>query len=336
MRVRIGGKVRNLRAVWYERGAVRIIDQRALPHRVRLLALRDHKAVADAIRTMAVRGAPSIGATAAYGLAQAKLQRQDLDRVAALLRKTRPTAYDLFYALDWMRNALGSQPPIEAADAYAEQIIEQCRAIGKVGAPLLKDGARILTHCNAGALATVDVGTSLAPIRVAHDAGRSLFVYVDETRPRLQGAKLTAWELLQEGIPHAVISDNAAGHFLKKDVDIVIVGADRITQSGDFANKIGTYEKAVVAHANKVPFYVAAPLSTFDFSLKDGSAIPIEERGSDEVLSIGRERLAPRGSPARNPAFDVTPRQYVTGFITDRGILRPTELRRLRPPSRRR
>lgn len=334
MRVRIDGKVRDLRAVWYERGAIRIIDQRVLPHSVKLLALRDHRAVAAAIKTMAVRGAPSIGATAAYGLAQAKLQHQDLDQVAELLRRTRPTAYDLFYALSWMRAALETQPPIEAADAYAEQIVAQCRAIGKVGAPLLKDGARILTHCNAGALATVDVGTSLAPIRVAHDAGRALFVYVDETRPRLQGARLTAWELLQEGIPHAVISDNAAGHYLKHDVDLVLVGADRITASGDFANKIGTYEKAVVAHANKVPFYVAAPLSTFDFSLRDGRAIPIEERAGEEVLQVGRERLAPRGSPARNPAFDVTPRRYVTGFITDRGILRPAELRRLRSQKR--
>jgi S-methyl-5-thioribose-1-phosphate isomerase len=201
-----------------------------------------------------------------------------------------------------------------------------CRKIGENGASLIEDSDSILTHCNAGALATVDFGTALAPIRVAHRSGKELFVYVDETRPRLQGSKLTAWELVNEGIDHAVIPDNAAGHYLKGDVDLVIVGADRIATNGDFANKIGTYEKAVLARTNKVPFYVAAPISTFDPATRRGSDIVIEERSEKEVLFVDGVRIAPRGSKALNPAFDVTPRKYVTGFITEKGVLSPGEV----------
>jgi translation initiation factor eIF-2B subunit alpha/methylthioribose-1-phosphate isomerase len=214
-----------------------------------------------------------------------------------------------------------------------------CKSIGEHGSALIKDGSRVLTHCNAGALATVDFGTALAPMRVAHRAGRKFFVYVDETRPRLQGAKLTSWELLNEGIDHAIIADNAAGHYMSRgQVDLVIVGADRIVSNGDFANKIGTYEKAVLAKESGVPFYVAAPVSTFDFSLTSGSGIVIEERSQDEVLLVGGRRISPEGSRAMNPAFDVTPARYVTGFITENGVSRPGEFSSLvegrRPGSR--
>jgi S-methyl-5-thioribose-1-phosphate isomerase len=219
---------------------------------------------------------------------------------------------------------------VDAADAYADSIVDMCYRIGKNGSPLIRNGYHVLTHCNAGALATVDFGTALAPIRVAHRAGKKLFVYVDETRPRLQGAKLTAWELLNEGIDHAIISDNAAGHYLKDSVDLVIVGADRIARNGDFANKIGTYSKAVLAKENGIPFYVAAPISTFDMKIKDGNSIPIEERSEDEVLFLNECRIAPKGSKALNPAFDVTPGRYVKGFITENGILKPRELGKLR------
>jgi S-methyl-5-thioribose-1-phosphate isomerase len=222
---------------------------------------------------------------------------------------------------------------VEVAEAYADDIVEMCRKIGENGAKLIKDGYRILTHCNAGALATVDFGTALAPMRVAHRQGKSIFVYVDETRPRLQGAKLTAWELGNEGIDYAIISDNAAGHFMKSSVDLVIVGADRIAKNGDFANKIGTYSKAVLAKENWVPFYVAAPISTFDPKIKTGKEIVIEERSEDEVLQVGNCRIAPKDSRALNPAFDVTPARYVKGFITDKGILRPGEFSELRSGS---
>jgi S-methyl-5-thioribose-1-phosphate isomerase len=278
---------------------------------------------------MVVRGAPAIGAAAAYGMALAQEQRQDLDRAAELLRSTRPTAHDLFYGVDCMlKAAAGGRNLKEAAADYAENIVDQCHRIGIHGARIIQSGNGVLTHCNAGALATIDWGTALAPLRVAHNAGKKLFVFVDETRPRLQGAKLTSWELLNEGIPHAVISDNAAGHFMaRREIDLCIVGADRITLSGDFANKIGTYEKAVLAKENGIPFYVAAPLSTFDRRMRDGRSIPIEERSEDEVHFVGRTRVTPKGAMALNPAFDVTPARYVTGFITEKGLLTPGRIR---------
>ena len=228
------------------------------------------------------------------------------------------------------------EDPVTAADRYRDAVVEECHRIGVAGAPLLARAHRVLTHCNAGALATVEWGTALAPIRVARERGAHLFVWVDETRPLLQGARLTAWELAREHIPHAVIVDNAAGPYMRSgQVDAVIVGADRIARNGDFANKIGTYEKAVVAKENGIPFYVAAPWSTFDPRRRDGSAIPVEERAEDEVLELAGRRVAPRGSRARNPAFDVTPAKYVTAFVTPMGVVRPrnlaTALRRRAP-----
>lgn len=338
MRILVDGEPRELRTVWLEDGMVKLIDQRYLPFEVRIHEARHYEEVARAIEDMVVRGAPAIGATAAYGLAQAYLQKQDLKQVGERFRKTRPTGHDLFYAVEYMlRASAAGEDLVGAANRYAEDDIERCRKIGEHGAKLIRNGTRILTHCNAGALATVDVGTVMAPMRVAKEHGRRFFVYVDETRPRLQGARLTAWELLQEGIDHAIITDGAAGHFLSRgEVDFVLVGADRIALNGDTANKIGTYAKAVVAKENGVPFYVAAPISTIDFELPSGIKIPIEERSPQEVLHVEGHPIAPKESPARNPAFDVTPAKYVTGIITEQGILRPSELKNLRPKSAKR
>jgi S-methyl-5-thioribose-1-phosphate isomerase len=249
-------------------------------------------------------------------------------RAAALLRRTRPTAHDLFVGIEVVRAAWAQGgDPERAADQYRARVVEECHRIGTAGAPLLARAHRVLTHCNAGALATVEWGTALAPIRVARERGARLFVWVDETRPRLQGAKLTAWELARERIPHAVIADNAAGYFLATgQVDAVIVGADRIARNGDFANKIGTYEKAVVARENGVPFYVAAPWSTFDATSGTGRAIPVEEREASEVTEFAGRPVAPRGSRARNPAFDVTPARFVTAFITPDGVIPPARV----------
>ena len=318
-------------ALWYEHGIVRFIDQRILPDKLDFFDAKDYKDVAFAIKDMVVRGAPAIGATGALGMAQAYEQHKDMTEVAKVLRATRPTAHDLFFGINLIEKAISAgEDPIKKANAFVQDIVDRCRMIGEHGAKLIKDGTKILTHCNAGALATVDYGTALAPMRVAHRSGKKIFVFVDETRPRLQGAKLTAWELKQEGIPHALIADNAAGHFLSRgEVDFVITGADRITANGDFANKIGTFEKAVVAKACKVPFYVAAPISTFDPKTKNGKGIPIEERGQDEVLLVGGKTIAPEGTEARNPAFDVTDHSYVTAFITEAGIFKPSELGKL-------
>ena len=318
------GKV-DMRALWMSRGVVRAIDQRLLPERLKIISICTYKEMAEAISNMTIRGAPSIGAAAAYGIALASLRNDNLDKAAKILKATRPTAHDLFYAVDLMLSKRNENLS-RSADEYADSIVEMCYKIGQNGSHLIKNGYRVLTHCNAGALATVDFGTALAPIRVAHRAGKKFFVYVDETRPRLQGAKLTAWELMNEGIDHAIIPDNAAGHYMKDSVDIVIVGADRIARNGDFANKIGTYSKAVLAKENGVPFYVAAPISTFDRKIKNGKQIPIEERSEDEVLFLNERRIAPKGSRALNPAFDVTPARYVKGFITERGLLKPGEL----------
>ncbi|MFQ5919102.1 MAG: S-methyl-5-thioribose-1-phosphate isomerase [Thermoplasmata archaeon] len=320
-----------LRTVWLEGEVVKLIDQRLLPGEYRVFEARNPEEVGFAIAEMVVRGAPAIGATAAYGMAQASLQGRDLREVGEYLRATRPTGHDLFFAVDHMLEAARQGDDlVGAAEAYAEDSLERCRTMGQHGLPLLEDGAKVLTHCNAGALATVGYGTALAPIRAAKEAGRNVFVFVDETRPRLQGAKLTAWELDRDGIDHAVIADNAAGLFMARgEVDLVITGADRIAANGDVANKIGTYEKAVLAKENGIPFYVAAPVSTFDFELASGEDIPIEERTEEEVREVGTESLTPTGSPVRNPAFDVTPARYVTGYITERGILRPENLHTL-------
>jgi methylthioribose-1-phosphate isomerase len=331
MRVIKGKKSIETRAVWYEDGKVRMIDQRIIPQRFRIIDLTNHREVAEAIKNMTIRGAPSIGAAAAYGMALAAVKKENVQKAAELLKGTRPTAYDLFYAVDHMLRSLElGDDPVEAADGYADQIIERCRLIGKYGAALIEDEQNIMTHCNAGALATVDIGTALAPIRTAWTEGKHIYVYVSETRPRLQGMRLTAWELYNEGIPHAIIVDGASGHYLRKDVNLVLVGADRIAANGDFANKIGTFDKAVLCHELGVPFYVAAPISTFDFSIPTGDNIVIEDRSEDEVTNVGRERIAPRESPALNPSFDMTRAKYVTGFITEAGILRPHEISRVR------
>ena len=300
---------KDMRSLWWD-GTLKLIDQRKLPFQLKIFEASSVEKVAYAIKKMVVRGAPAIGCAAAYGMALA----EDKEKAARMLKRTRPTAHDLFYAVDYMTENEGR---IEAAHRYVEDIVEKCRKIGEIGEKLIKHGSRILTHCNAGALATVDWGTALAPIRMAKD--REIFVWVDETRPRLQGL-LTSWELKQEGIKHAVIADNAAGYFMKEgEVDMVIVGADRIASNHDVANKIGTYEKAVLAKENGIPFYVAAPISTFDESISDGRKIKIEERDAEEVTKIF-DYIPPE---IRNPAFDVTPAEYITGIITEKGIIKP-------------
>ena len=328
MKVHYKGKERDLRALWYQNESIRFIDQRVLPHRFEFRDAETVEDVAIFIEDMTVRGAPSIGAAGAYGMVLAEINGVDLNEAAARLKKTRPTAFDLFFAVDRMLAAADAGVDmVDAADDYVDEIAEKCRLIGEHGNAIIPDGARILTHCNAGALATIDYGTALAPIRAAHKAGKKIHVFVDETRPRLQGAALTSWELVQEGIPHDIIPDNAAGHFMQRgEIDLCIVGADRITASGDFANKIGTYEKAVCAKENDVPFYTAAPVSTFDFSLTSGFDIPIEERGQDEVRFVGSELICPKEATARNPAFDMTPAKFLTGIITEAGIFKPGEL----------
>ncbi len=332
MRIKIGNEVKDMRAVWFEDGFVKLIDQRKIPNSFEIYEAENYEDVAYAIRDMVVRGAPAIGITAAYGMAQAWVQKRNMEEVYKTLKNTRPTAHDLFYALNFMKSKVEEgEDAIKAAENYADDIIGRCRKIGEYGDKLIKDSYRILTHCNAGALAVGDWGTATAPIRFAHRRGKNIFVWVDETRPRLQGARLTAWEMVQEGIDHAIIADNAAGFFMRGgDVDMVIVGADRITKNGDVANKIGTYEKAVLAYENDIPFYVAAPISTFDFSLKSGKDIPIEERSENEVLYCGECRFTPQESRARNPAFDVTPAKYITGIITEMGIFKPNEIKKLK------
>lgn len=334
------------RSVWLDKDqwSVRIFDQTKLPWIVEQIRLTTWQEAAHAIRSMQVRGAPLIGAVAAYGVALA--MREDatnLDAVLEALNETRPTAINLRWALDRQRARLHNLPAEQrAAAAYAEALhiadddAETCRRIGKNGLPLLQEIAakkgrvNVLTHCNAGWLATVDWGTALAPIYMAHDAGLDIHVWVDETRPRNQGAALTAFELGAHGVKHTVIADNAGGHYMQHgEVDIVIVGTDRVTRTGDVANKIGTYLKALAAHDNGVPFWVALPHSTLDMRVRDGvSEIPIEERGATEVTDMtGRTadgrietvRVVAGGSAAANPAFDVTPARLVTGLITERG-----------------
>jgi methylthioribose-1-phosphate isomerase len=339
------------RSVWVdpEDGwSVRILDQTRLPWTVEILRLTDEKQVATAIKTMQVRGAPLIGAVAAYGLALA-LRRDAsdaaLESVAAMLGRTRPTAINLGWALSRMLAALRPLPAEARADAayaaagaIAEDDVETCRSIGAHGLPLLQAIAarrpgkpiNVLTHCNTGWIATVDYGTALSVVYQAHDAGLPVHVWVDETRPRNQGSALTAWELGRHGVPHTVVADNAGGHLMQHgQVDIVLVGTDRVTRQGDVANKIGTYLKALAAHDNGVPFWVALPHSTLDMSVRNGvREIPIEERDAREVLEatgqtwdgrIETVRLAAPGSAGANPAFDVTPARLVTGLITERG-----------------
>jgi methylthioribose-1-phosphate isomerase len=324
---------------WSPSGAVRIVDQRALPEARIERDLESGEAVAEAIRTLQVRGAPLIGIAAAMGLVAGTRALRGAPReaflarvhaLAELLGAARPTAVNLRWALDRMVRAATATPGGGAAlwerlQAEATDIWEEdramCRRIGEAGLPLLPDGAKLLTHCNAGALATGGIGTALAPVYLAHDAGRRVEVFVDETRPVLQGSRLTAWELVHAGIPCTVIADGAAGSLMRQaKVDLVIVGADRIAANGDFANKIGTYSLAVLALHHGVPFYCAAPSSTIDLALADGAGIPIEQRAPEEVKTVAGRPIAPVGATALNPAFDVTPARYVTAFLTERGV----------------
>jgi len=339
------------RTVWMEQNVVKMINQAVLPHFFRIEELQTHRDTARAIKDMIVRGAGAIGATAAYGMAQVILEAPDSSQFSdavhsgfQTLANTRPTAQNLFYALDRVLSATRQAPSvkdarkiaIETANIVAEEDVSSCSSIGCHGAPLVKDGARVLTHCNAGWLAFVDWGSALAPVYAAAREGKSVFVFADETRPWNQGSRLTSFELMNEGINHAIVPDNASGFLMQRgEVDLVIVGSDRIAANGDVANKIGTFEKAVVAHELGIPFYVAAPTSTIDPNCPNGSAIPIEERSEDEVLycggllengEFGRVRLAPHGARARNLAFDVTPARYITGIITQNGVFPPEQI----------
>jgi methylthioribose-1-phosphate isomerase len=329
--------------VQWKDGAVVLLDQRILPGREEYLTLRTPAEVADAIRTMVVRGAPAIGVTAAMGLAlgatqiEAKSVAAFEDRfedLCRLLEGTRPTARNLFWAVERMREVLRrnrdkspdsiTELLVAEAGRMKEEDIRACREMGRHGADLLGNDSRVLTHCNAGALATAGYGTALGVIRAAREQGKIAMVYADETRPFLQGARLTAWELHQDGIPVTLIADSMAGHVMRrKGLDAVIVGADRIAANGDVANKIGTYQVAVLARENRVPFYVAAPLSTIDLATPDGDAIPIEERDPSEITTVAGTVVAPEGIAVANPAFDVTPAEFVAAIITERGVARP-------------
>lgn len=341
----------NYRTVWMQDTSVYLIEQRLLPHKFEIFQAKTYSDTANAIKTMIVRGAPAIGATGAYGLAQAALAfegenfddfKKHVDEAYNVLNSARPTANDLKYGLDFVKSRMvdnsvtnSKMKAFEAAREYADWNAELCRQIGEHGNKLIKTNDSILTHCNAGALACVDYGTALSPIRIAHYNKKNIFVFVDETRPRNQGSSLTAWELAQEKINHSIIADNAAGFYMRKGkINLAIVGADRIAMNGDVANKIGTYEKAVLAKENNIPFYVAAPLSTFDVNCETGEDIPIEERSDDELLYISgideenkirKIRIAPKESTGKNPAFDVTPARYITGIITEKGILKPNK-----------
>ncbi len=322
-----------------------MVDQRKLPSQEIYVRCRTAQDVAKAIRTMVVRGAPAIGVAAAMGIAlgmrrsTAKGTRQfavEFQKACDLMAGTRPTAVNLFWAIDRMKRvfaeaAQAGESPDEIAAKLAREAraihdedVASCRAMGAFGAAVVPDGARVLTHCNAGALATAGYGSALGVIRAAVEQGKRLAVFADETRPFLQGARLTAWELVREGIHTTVITESMAGPLMRAgEIDLVVVGADRIAANGDTANKIGTYTVAVLAREHKVPFYVAAPLSTIDLSTPDGDRIPIEERDQREVTHLGSSRLTPVGANIRNPAFDVTPHRYITGIITERGIFKP-------------
>ena len=338
--------------MWFDkaRNRVKLIEQRLLPHQFKIVSTIDYVETARAITDMVVRGAGAIGATAAYGLAQGawafrgrglKGFEKHLAKVYRTLAEARPTAVDPVNAMRWMlANITGvtvaerQERALAMAEQFADDDAAHCQALGQVGEPLIHDGARVLTHCNAGWLAFVDHGSATAPIYAAQAKGKSLHVFCDETRPRSQGAILTAWELAQQGIPHDIIADNAAGHLMQRgEIDMVIVGSDRIAANGDVANKIGTYSSAVVAAAHGIPFYVAAPTTTIDPNCPTGMDIPIEERSGDEVRYtwgwsdegvFTRVRTTPEGSDLRNPAIDVTPAELVKGIITEKGVVDAT------------
>jgi methylthioribose-1-phosphate isomerase len=335
---------------WDPKGTVKMIDQRKLPLEFAVVEFDDYHDVARAIKEMYIRGAPAIGAAAAFGMALAARQSDaasredlldDLETAADVIRATRPTAVNLFWATDRILQAAHNSTETESgrlvlelideAQRLADEDVEINRRMGAHGATLIEDGYNILTHCNAGALATVDYGTALAVVRAAHEQGKGIHVWVDETRPRLQGARLTSWELMNEGIPMTLIVDNVAGHLMRTgQVDIVIVGSDRTAANGDVANKIGTYKLAVLAQENGIPFYAVVPTSTIDLSLPSGDDIPIEERDALEVTHVGECQIAPDGVRVLNVAFDVTPHRYVTGIVTENGIAYPPFKKNLR------
>src|SRR5215213_8185084 len=337
---------------WTDEG-VRMLDQRLLPTEETYLTLRSYDEVADAIKQMVVRGAPAIGVSAAFGLALGAKQAVgtsvadlefDFDYMCEVMGATRPTAVNLFWAIERMRDrfrrAKAETEDVEEikrrlvveAQLIFDEDVEANRRLGRLGGELLPDEATVLTHCNAGALATAgDYGTALGVVRGARDAGKRIAVIADETRPFLQGARLTAWELAKDGIPVTLITDNMAGHVMKQGkVDAVVVGADRVAANGDTANKIGTYMVAVLAHQHDIPFYVAAPVSTLDLTLASGEEIPIEERDPREVTHVRGQRLAPEGIEVHNPAFDVTPHELIAAIITDKGVARPPYTESLR------
>lgn len=335
--------------VEWKDGVVWLIDQSQLPGRVEILGCRDYHAVADAIRELRVRGAPAIGVTAAMGVALGAQAIQNVDYQELVLKvseicnhlaATRPTAVNLFWAIERMKRVLEEDTKssiddlkvrlVNEAIAIQQEDIAMCRTIGQYGAQLIQDGQTILTHCNAGALATAGYGTALGVIRAAWESGKKLRVLADETRPVLQGARLTVWELMQDGIPVTLITDNMAGSIMRQGkIQVCIVGADRIAANGDVANKIGTYPVAVLAKAHGIPFYVAAPYSTIDVKTQTGDDIPIEERAREEVMSVhGSEYIAPNDVNILNPAFDVTPAEYISGIITERGVFAPGDIAR--------
>ncbi|MBI3174619.1 MAG: S-methyl-5-thioribose-1-phosphate isomerase [Chloroflexi bacterium] len=333
-----------MRTLFWEDGQLKMIDQRILPNRFEIVSLHDARAVAQAIRDMTVRGAPAIGAAAAFGLALAGFGSQavstssllaDLRAAATLLKSARPTAVNLAWAVDRTMGVAEKvkggvdelrQVILNEAQRIADEDVEINRRMAEHGAALLADGDTVIHHCNTGALATVDWGTALGVIRMAHEQGKRVHVLVDETRPRLQGARLTAWELEQYGVPYEIISDNMAGYFLKTgQVQKVLFGADRVAANGDVANKIGTYMLALAAYDNDVPVYAVVPTSTIDLTLAHGGLIPIEERDPSEVLGLQfhGEPVAPKNARARNPAFDVTPNRLLTGIVTENGVVVP-------------
>ena len=356
MNVTVCGRTRHHRTVTFDRrtNCIRLIEQRLLPHRFKIVSIENYQATARAIKDMVVRGAGAIGATAAYGLAQGvrdfhgrdiKKFARHIEEVFQTLKSARPTAVDPMNAMLHVRGRMAAGSTVEekqalaldAADEFANEDVQHCLEIGRYGAKLIQEGTHVLTHCNAGWLAFVDVGSATAPLYAAQEQGKRFHVFCDETRPRSQGATLTAWELAQQGIPHQIIADSAAGLlFQRGEIDLVIVGSDRtLGRTGEVANKIGTYTKAVLAKRHDVPFYVAIPHSTIDWDLGSGAAIPIEERGENEVLGAwgmtrkGRRefvRVANPTSGALNPGFDVTPAELITGIITPAGIFRPSEL----------
>ena len=335
--------------VEWRNGAVCLLDQSLLPETVKVIECRDYQSVANAIRTLRVRGAPAIGVTAAMGVAlggneATTLNFEEFEKhvsaVCDTLAATRPTAVNLFWAIRRMKAVVYDNRHLAIPDlqnrlieeslAIQREDIDMNKAIGRHGASLISQGQHILTHCNAGALATAGYGTALGVVRAAWEQGKQIHVFADETRPVLQGARLTAWELMQDGIPVTLITDNMAGAIMRKgEIHVCVVGADRIAANGDVANKIGTYSVAVLAHAHGIPFYVAAPYSTIDIATKTGKDIPIEERSPQEIIALhGGPAIAPEGVQVWNPAFDVTPAKYITGIVTERGVFKPEEISR--------